>query len=752
VSTRMDSTLARDLARFGATDVDVCMQCGACSATCPLSSGPNPFPRKIVRYLQLGLEDRLLGSPEPWMCYFCGDCTKECPRGVDPGEIMMATRRYLTAAYDWTGLARRFYLSKAWELSAIAVVALFVVGLFAFFHGPVITDHMAVNTFAPVAWVEIGDLTMAVLLSAFLLTNAYRMFRHVMRGTRAPLSLYVAEAQTFVLNFATQKRWRECGEDRGRWLKHFLLVTGYVTMMTLIIVLIRWFQVDDTSWHVSSLFGYYATAMILFVTGEMLLARRRRQEPLHRHSEFSDWLFLGLLFLTGLTGIVMHALRLAGLPLATYIAYVVHLAVAVPMLVVEVPFGKWSHMLYRPLALYLSRVKERASSTDTMALADLIKAKGDATFLTCLQCGSCTGACPWSLTSRVTPRQILRKAHLDLTGAEEGIWNCVACNACALECPRGIEVPDVIRAIRSVLVQSGKTPDHLVRPLQSLEAEGNPWGGKRADRTAWRRDLAVPDFTREHETCFYTCCTTAYDPRAGEAGRTLLRLLQSADVSLGALGTEESCCGEQAHLCGADCGALRERNARLLKERGVQRLLLASPHCLSAFRNAYRPLLGSTVVAEHATQTLARLIAEGRLLPTREVPRTVTYHDPCTLGREAGIFDAPREILESIPGLTLVEMDHCRGESLCCGGGGGGAFAGRTGEQSFGVLRVREALATGAEVIATACPFCVLMLEDAVRELGLQERLEVRDVAELLAQSVGADEHVRAGRASALAV
>ena len=364
-----DLGLVQDLAKFGAKDFKKCYQCATCSVSCSLSPDENPFPRKEMVWAKWGLKDRLLKDVDIWTCYYCGDCSTRCPRGAEPGETMMALRRYLTTQYDWTGLARRFYLSEAWEIGAIAAVGLFVVALFYFFHGPMLTDRVSVNTFAPVFWVEVGDWFMALILSTFLLSNAYRMVRYIMGEEQIPLSVYIQQAPTFILNFVTQKRWRDCGEgakreqDRSRWLKHFLLVTGYMTMMTLIIVFLRWFQTDEIHpiYHPTRLLGYYATAVLLYVTVDMMISRFKKQEEIHKFSEFSDWLFLVLLFLTTLTGILMHLFRLAGMPLSTYYIYVVHLAIAVPMLVVEVPFGKWSHLMYRPLALYLKAVKERAA-------------------------------------------------------------------------------------------------------------------------------------------------------------------------------------------------------------------------------------------------------------------------------------------------------------------------------------------------------------------------------------------------------
>ena len=367
MSVRVNPDLRREVAGFGGGDIDACMNCGNCTAECPLSRDDTVFPRKVIRYLQVGLEDRLRASPEPWLCYYCGECSATCPREAEPGETMMAARRWLTAQYDWTGIAKRLYLSKAWEVGLTLAVGLFVVGLFAFLHGPVVTDRVELNTFAPVKWVEYGDWIMAAVLTFFLLTNARRMHGFIMGGTKAPLSAYLAGIGTFFAHATTQKRWRECEKPHRRWLKHLLLVTGYSTMLILILVFLRWFQTDGWNW--TSLLGYSATAVLLWVTGDATVGRLRKREQLHRHSHPTDWMFLILLFLTSLTGILVHLFRMGGYPIETYVIYVVHLAVAVPMLVVEVPFGKWAHLLYRPLAIYLVFVKARQGAPATAEAA-----------------------------------------------------------------------------------------------------------------------------------------------------------------------------------------------------------------------------------------------------------------------------------------------------------------------------------------------------------------------------------------------
>jgi len=363
VSVVVDPNLHRELAKFGAGDLDACMNCGNCTATCPLSTESSPFPRRDIHLLQLGLRDKVMESIDPWLCYYCGECSETCPRDANPGETMMAARRYLTSQYDWTGLSKRMYVSKLWEIAAVVFVGVIVAAIFYFLHGPMVTDRVALNTFAPVKWVELGDLAMAAILSFFLFTNASRMVYFSMRGSRRPpLRAWVSEIPTFFTHFATQKRWRTCNEDHTHWLKHLLLVSGYLTMLTLIVVFLRWFQTDNVYpvWNPQRWLGYYATAVLLYVTADFMIGRYKKRDQIHKFSEPTDWMFLVLLFLTALTGIMLHGFRIAGLPLPTYYTYVVHLCIAVPMLVVEVPFGKWAHLFYRPLAAYLAAVKERA--------------------------------------------------------------------------------------------------------------------------------------------------------------------------------------------------------------------------------------------------------------------------------------------------------------------------------------------------------------------------------------------------------
>ena len=378
MSTRVDPDLLLELKQYGDIKVEACFNCGNCTATCPLSTDATPFPRNNIRLLQLGLKEQLLQSPDPWLCYYCGDCSQSCPRGAEPGEAQMTMRRWLTAQYDWTGLARKFYTSMVWEIGSIILVGAFIVLLFALFHGPMVTEQVELNTFAPAHIIHIGDWIMAGLLLFFLLSNSFRMYLFVMRrGTeiKIPFSLYVTEAWNLVYQFFTQERFSKC-DDRRPWINHLILVSGYILMLLLVVFFLQWFQTDNIYpiYHPQRWIGYYATLAILYGAGLAVWGRIKKDIQMHRFSHPSDWIFPILLIIGAVTGILVHAFRYLGWPLSTYYIYVIHLAFMVPMLVLEVPFGKWSHLAYRPLAVYFQIVKEKALARQQSTEVELVPA------------------------------------------------------------------------------------------------------------------------------------------------------------------------------------------------------------------------------------------------------------------------------------------------------------------------------------------------------------------------------------------
>lgn len=386
MSARVDPSLIKDLKEYGAVGIEKCFNCGNCTAICPLTSDDYPFPRNIIRLVQVGQKDRLIQSLDPWLCYYCGDCSETCPKGADPGESMMSMRRWLSAQYDWTGLARKFYTSKTWEIGSVILLGLFIVVMFALFHGPVVTDRVELNTFAPVDDIHLYDWIMAGFLMFFIGTNILRMYNDVMRkgvNFRIPISSYLYEIWNLVVQFATQKRWTDCTEDteeekekqenRRTWFSHLLLAWGYVSILVLVMFFLPWFQTDKLYPIYNPLrwIGYLATIALLYGTGRALWGRFKKDIPLHQFSHASDWLFPILLLAVTITGILVHIFRYQGWALATYYIYVIHLALAFPMLVLEVPFGKWSHLYYRPLAIYFQKVKARALEQDTISTGEL---------------------------------------------------------------------------------------------------------------------------------------------------------------------------------------------------------------------------------------------------------------------------------------------------------------------------------------------------------------------------------------------
>jgi len=371
-----DPTLLAEIRKYGKFDTNACLQCGSCTAVCDLNDDIASFPRRTIRYALLGLKEPLLRSLDPWLCYYCGDCSTSCPRETDPGEAMMTLRRYLTAQYDWTGLAGRICKSKWWEIGALLFVAALTLALIVFYHlwkgwdlaflaaadcGMGLT-HM----FGDEGRGLIYDFTLVTCLLplAILLLNACRMYWYTMRRGREDTATsrpYLRQAKTLVFHAATQRRFRDCS-DRWPWLVHFSIVVGCVLMFILLVFFLKWFQTDNVYpiHHPQRWLGYLATVALLFGSGGIIVGRIRRRRELHKFSRLGDWTLPVLLFLTALSGILVHIFRYLELEVATNYSYAIHLMIAVPMLIVEIPFGKLSHMFYRPLAIYFHSVEEQA--------------------------------------------------------------------------------------------------------------------------------------------------------------------------------------------------------------------------------------------------------------------------------------------------------------------------------------------------------------------------------------------------------
>ncbi|MCA1988082.1 MAG: (Fe-S)-binding protein [Desulfarculus sp.] len=376
--------------------------------------------------------------------------------------------------------------------------------------------------------------------------------------------------------------------------------------------------------------------------------------------------------------------------------------------------------------------------TPFLEVNQAIVQNGGADLNACMQCGLCAAVCPWrEVEGEFLPRLMIRQGQLGLEGYEsdEVLFGCTTCAKCVLNCPREVDIIGVMRAMRSLVVESGGAPETLKAVLGSCHANGNPWSEPRQKRMAWTEGLDVPTYTPDKEYLLFVCCTSCYEQRSQKIARSLVELLNRAGVSYGVLGPEQNCCGESVRKIGDEAlfQKLVGANVELFNARGVKKIITTSPHCLKTFASEY-PELGGDYQVIHSSQLLAALAGAGKLPLAGTDSRQVAFHDPCYLGRHAGAFEPPRQALAAC-GARVVEMEREREFSLCCGGGGGRVWMETPPERRFSLLRVREAAAAGAEILATACPYCLSLLEDSRKTAGL-ENLRIMEIGELLAENL----------------
>ena len=374
-SVESDPALLNEIRRYGTFDSAACYQCGSCTLSCDLVSSAASFPRKSIRYALLGLRGPLLGSLEPWVCQDCGDCSTACPRQAEPRISMMTLRRFLTAQYDWSGVTSKLLQSKAWYLGSLIAVAaltlLLIIGYHLWYVAMPAGDFARTSLGLDHMFPMITYYTLVVILVpvALLLSRVHRVWRLTMKGNgqnRVPLSAYVSEAWTYVDQSVEQPLMRMCPHT-GRWLGHWLLAAGTVLMLAVKTFGLRWFQTDNIYpfYNPQRWLGYLAAGFILYGIGDILVGRWRGQKEIYKETKFHDLVFPVLIVLTVLSGLTAHILRYAGLGLGCHYAYAMHVVVATPLLLIEMSFGKWSHMVYRPLSLYFLAVRERAAHQAT---------------------------------------------------------------------------------------------------------------------------------------------------------------------------------------------------------------------------------------------------------------------------------------------------------------------------------------------------------------------------------------------------
>jgi Fe-S oxidoreductase len=440
------------------------------------------------------------------------------------------------------------------------------------------------------------------------------------------------------------------------------------------------------------------------------------------------------------------------------------------------PYTKMMHVITGPLNIYTASLKpsgaslraidfEQAEKLGVNSLAGFTW-KDLLDFDACTECGRCTAVCPANTTGKsLSPRDIIfdlrnlmhqgpeagenNSAISNLQSpiiaavpatAPEALWACTTCGACVEACPVFIEqMPKIVDLRRYLVMEEADFPDTMQEAMTSLESRGHPFRGTQASRMDWAEGLNIRTISeaRDAEVLLWIGCGGALVERNQKVVRATAQLLAQAGVKFAILGREEKCTGDPARRIGNEFlfEMLAKENTEKLNGYGVKKIVTSCPHCFNTFRHEY-PQFGGHYEVFHHSEFLAKLVSEGKLSPAAQSEQTVTFHDPCYLGRHNGVYDAPRELVQITSKSALVEMERSRNNSFCCGGGGGMSFVEEPPDKRVNQERARQALETGADVVAVGCPFCMTMLEDSVKARRGERDVKVMDVAELLWQSV----------------
>jgi Fe-S oxidoreductase len=505
----------------------------------------------------------------------------------------------------------------------------------------------------------------------------------------------------------------------------------------------------------------------------------------------------GWAFASHAVGRLLEGLSPAAQRLVDETFLLLHLAVVLSFLVLVV-YSKHLHIFTAPFNVAFSRRPKALGPLSTpridpeeMTEEDVFGAgkvedlnfKQLLDLVTCTECGRCQDQCPaWNTGKPLSPKLLVTdlRDHLfdkapfllgevtaeapdghdpavldkdlvqDVVGADV-LWSCTTCGACVEQCPVDIEHVDTIMEMRryQVLMES-RFPTEAGTMLRNVENAGDPWGLGAGQRLAWTEGLPfevpvvgerIPD---EVEYLFWVGCAGALEDRARKTARAIATLLHQAGVGFAVLGPRESCSGDPARRLGNEYlyQLQAQQNIETLNAVGARKVVASCPHCFNTLAREY-PDLGGRYEVVHHSQLLGRLVAEGRLAPQATVEATVTYHDPCYLGRHNDVYDAPRAVLDAVPGVRSVEMHRCRERGFCCGAGGARMWMEERIGKRVNLERTDEALATGADVVGTACPYCMVMLDDAIKQRqaeGAAAGVRVLDVAQVLEASLQAQE------------
>ncbi|MCS7002501.1 MAG: heterodisulfide reductase-related iron-sulfur binding cluster, partial [Dehalococcoidia bacterium] len=458
-------------------------------------------------------------------------------------------------------------------------------------------------------------------------------------------------------------------------------------------------------------------------------------------------------------------------------------------------YSKLGHMLFGPLNIFFANPKAGAALKPIPDFEGAIE-RGEtlgvasATDLTwkqildtsaCIRCGRCHAVCPATESGKpLSPKKLIldirqhlldnpgylsraaqtngaapaastnghvafipAKALVGETIEDDVLWSCTTCRACMEECPMFIEhIPTIVDMRRNLVMMESRFSPELQRLFNNLEAAGNPFRQPKNARADWAKDLGVKIMAQSEqapEVLFWVGCAGSYDERNQKVARAFARTMKVAGVDFAILGREETCTGDPARRCGNEYlfQILAQENIETLNRYNVKTIVTACAHCYNTLKNEY-PQFGGHYEVMHHSEFINDLLKSGRIKIEGHVDVTFTYHDPCYIGRHNGVYDAPREVLNAIPGLKIVEMPRNGRKSFCCGGGGGHSFMEVKIGKRINHIRTEEAAATTAEGIAASCPFCHLMFEDGVKVKGIDDRFVVRDIVELVDQALNA--------------
>lgn len=565
-------------------------------------------------------------------------------------------------------------------------------------------------------------------------------------------------------------------------IMHLFLFWGFLSLLigTAILCVHEWFFpfLKGTIYIVFSL--TMEVGGIMFLVGIIwALIRRYIQRVPRLERRLEDALVPVLLLLVALSGFILEGLRLAShhpvwgvwsfvggwmsAPFSAVTAEALypylwwgHVLLSLCFIAV-IPFTKLFHIVGSPASIYFqgSGKPVTLDAEEETGEFDL----GDSIFFdACMRCGRCVEVCPSAGAGEpFSPRDFVQAMHRDLwqehsplgdirflsrgekIEVDDKFWYCTTCRACLEVCPiYGAAFEAVMKKRASAVEDGTNVPKLMNQTLEKLFRYDNPWESSKKNRGAWAEGMGLVDLAKrdaEVDLCYFVGCTTSFDDTAQGIALSFSKILQSAGINFGILGKKEPCCGDIARRAG-ELGLFVEQKEKcldLFDKYDITDVVTSSPHCFHTFQNEYPE---APFRARHYTMVLRELIADGKLRFKNGVEAVITYHDPCYLGRYNRIFDEPREIIRSIPGVRLVEMAHYGADSLCCGGGGGRMWQELDGEVKMSHVRIMEAEASGAQILVTACPLCRIMLEDACKVAGLNESLRVMDLNELVLQAL----------------